>query len=603
MFTIGKCAIGQTIISNNGKYGIVDNDRKNIVIPIEYDTIIEGSKSESYGYIDYAHSFILRKNNKYYFALKKWWKINTSRERADGWRTYPPLEGKDSTKWELFNQEFDTLYRFEKLIVVYHSDKNATIQDYEIYLDDTCFQISNAIYPVIYRKNKKYGLLTFDRTTRIFGRYVTGNLSYKRMEYSIDNLQMYPAKYDSIMYLPIGNGADDNFLVTLNSGKYGLIGLENNIEIEPQFDTVPVKLNLDPNINSSIYKHSYYCVKKNGLWGVVYFNTKSNDFITCIPFNYQRLADIENQNIRSVDFFELFTFDKDNTKQFQYQDKYISCVYNTLEDTVHFNFIIRDGETNSPTKWNNTNNREELNKDYIPPTEKQITFSPTINDRPVVQEKEYEYLCTSNIYNIVNSYSGNLGKLTTPLFFVLKMDRSKDVVNSEYDLYKRGETKKNVVYSAREYTYISPRLNYINRKPKAISVYRFVNDSFIPLSEFNDEDNTTYEVVTEFMDYKHYYTEEKKVTYSSDFILKSTQLEPEKYKHEFYTFKGVKLYEITSKYPIDYWKFIETDPFRTSSYIPDEHFALEFYTEIQGKKKPKKKIICSYNVKTKEFYK
>lgn len=103
MFTIGKCAIGQTIISNNGKYGIVDNDRKNIVIPIEYDTIIEGSKSESYGYIDYAHSFILRKNNKYYFALKKWWKINTSRERADGWRTYPPLEGKDSTKWELFN--------------------------------------------------------------------------------------------------------------------------------------------------------------------------------------------------------------------------------------------------------------------------------------------------------------------------------------------------------------------------------------------------------------------------------------------------------------------------------------------------------------------
>lgn len=56
-------------------------------------------------------------------------------------------------------------------------------------------------------------------------------------------------------------------------------------------------------------------------------------------------------------------------------------------------------------------------------------------------------------------------------------------------------------------------------------------------------------------------------------------------------------------YPIDYWSFIQRDPNRISSYIPDADFALEFYTEIPGKKNPKKKMVCNYNVKTKEFYK
>lgn len=187
------------------------------------------------------------------------------------------------------------------------------------------------------------------------------------------------------------------------------------------------------------------------------------------------------------------------------------------------------------------------------------------------------------------------------------MDRSEDVVNSDYNLYRRGETKKGDSYSARFIDPMLPRFDYIYRKPRAIAIYRFINDSFVPLSEFVDEDkNTTYEIVTDFMaDYEGYYPERKKITYESNLILKSTKIETEKYKHTFFTFEGVKMYEITSKYPIDYWEFVKLHPSNHTGYLlSDEDFGLEFYTETTNRRgKTKKRKVCYYNVKTKQFYK
>jgi hypothetical protein len=594
---IAKNVIGQTIFSNNGKYGILDNESKKVSIPTEYDTIIARSKYEFFGE-DYSHSFILKKRNKYYFALKKHWFTSIRKESKDGWRTYPYLESGDSTKWELFNQEFDTLYRLEELISVV-SRKDATIQDFETHLGDTCLQIYKSIHIVIYRKEGKYGLLTFDRTSRTFGSYVVGQLRYTQQFFSLDDIKIHPAKYDRIIPLPIGNDVDDKLLVTLSKKKYGIINLGENIEIEPQFDAVPIKLFLNSNFNSSDYEHSYYCVKKNGLWGIIYLSTKNNNFIVCVPFLYQSLADI-----RSVDFYERHFFDEEKAKRVQYKNKYISCVYYSKPDTVpmQLEFIILEGETNLPTKWNNTNNKKELNKNYIPQTERHITFSPTMNGKPVVQQREYEYLCTSNIHNITSSYSGNSEKWTTPLFFVLKMDRSEDVVNNDFNLYRRGETKKDVSHSARIIYPMFPTFDYINRKPKAIAIYRFIDDNFIPLFEFLDEDSTVYEVVTEYKSEVESYSPVKKsITYTSDFILKSTKLENEKYKHTFFTFEGKKMYEVTSKYPIDYWEFFVSNPYYTYSSIPIEDFTLEFYAITQGKRKEKKNVVCRYNVKTKQF--
>ena len=82
----------------------------------------------------------------------------------------------------------------------------------------------------------------------------------------------------------------------------------------------------------------------------------------------------------------------------------------------------------------------------------------------------------------------------------------------------------------------------------------------------------------------------------------SNKLENEKYKHTFFTFKGTKVHEFTSKYQIDNWKFMEKDQDIVSRYVPDEDLAMEFFTEIKGKKNKKKKIVCYYNVKSKVFY-
>lgn len=589
-----KC---QTIFSNNGQYGIIDSDSKEVVVPTEYDIILAGSKYESYGYEEYAHSFILAKNNKYYFALKKYWKTNISKESADGWETFPPLEGNDSIKWEVFNKRFDTLYRLELDVTQYR--KNATIQDFESYLGDTCFQIYKGLHHVIYNKAGRYGLLTFDRTSRIFGSYVVGQLRYERIVYSIDNIQIHPAKYDRIMTLPYGNGIDSKNLVTLNNDKYGLLGLGENIEIEPQFDNVPVRTLLTTNYSIS-NEQTYYYVKKNGLWGVVYLTKENVDnYKVAIPFHYKDIKDIKS-NLRNINFYTQHFYDTEESKRMEYDREYAACVYNSSSDTlpVQLNFIIHTGELNERIIRNKNTNKEELNKNYKPPIEKYIKFNPLMNGKPIIQQKKHEYLITSNIEHI--KYT----KLpTTPLFFVLKMDRLDSVYNNDYNLVNRGKIKKDEI-DTNYFKKINEPFASVNQRPKAVAIYRFINDRFVPFSEFVDKnESTTYEVVTDFFEYTTYSPDRKRNVYESNYIQKSTKLENGKYNHTFFTFEGTQVYEITSKFPIDYWRFIKRDPNISSSYIPDEDFALEFYTEIQGRRKTKEKIVCSYNVKTKQFYK
>jgi hypothetical protein len=84
-------------------------------------------------------------------------------------------------------------------------------------------------------------------------------------------------------------------------------------------------------------------------------------------------------------------------------------------------------------------------------------------------------------------------------------------------------------------------------------------------------------------------------------ILKSTHLEKEKYKHEFFTLEGKKIYELISKFPINYREF-RIEEYSRETYNPD-WYVLKFYTEIPGKKKTKKKTVCHYNLKTQQFYK
>jgi hypothetical protein len=181
------------------------------------------------------------------------------------------------------------------------------------------------------------------------------------------------------------------------------------------------------------------------------------------------------------------------------------------------------------------------------------------------------------------------------------MNRSKDSANGNYNIFNRGKVEKNEMLRKKGGVNNS---EYINRKPRGIAIYSFVNNHFIPYSEFGEEDNkASYEVISKSVKHITYYPETTETLYETNLILKSVKLENEKYRHTFFTFKGTKVHEFTSKFQIDKWKFMEKDLDVVDRWVPDEDLAMEFFTEIKGKKNNKKKIVCYYNIKTRQFYK
>lgn len=555
----------QTIFSDNGKYGIMDDGSKKIVVPAEYDKITAGSKSESFGTEEFEHSFILKKNEKYYFVLKKWWSTSISKESVDGWNSYPPLESEDSVEWEFFNHEFDTLYRFEDSDAAIHY-KDMSIQDFEIHFGDTCFEILKYTYPIIYRKGENYGLLTFERASRTFGSYVKGNLRFTRIEYSIENIDIYPTTYDKITFLrrldnQRTHTRGEDLIITSKNGKYGIINLQDNYEIAPQFDSIPSRQVID-------YDRFFYA-KKNGLWGVIYLNKYSSDYVVSIPFRFASIDDI-TRNLQRVSFYKRRILKNGKELEIQLQGKYISCLYQSgIDQPLQFEFIIYGGESFSRTILNETTKKEKLNKDYIPQKEKHVTFVPLINNNQISQQKEHEYVCITKPLNHLDD--------TTLMFFVLKRNRNGER-NDEHYRNEQIEAKAIYIYN-----------------------YDFSKNIFVSVNDFSDETPTdNFKLISE-----HLITEdwrEKPTHFGIELILKSTLLESSEYKYEFFTIEGKKVYELISKYLINDWEFVQKYDSGNLYYMTPDVFVLKFYSEIPGKKKTKKKTVCHYNIKTQQFY-
>jgi hypothetical protein len=132
-FTFGASIFSQTIFSDNGKFGIMDDGNNKVVIHAEYDKITEVFTGEFFG-TEKTHSFILVKNRKYYFALKKWSKTSLDKETKDGWYSTPSHDSEETIEWEIMNEEFDTLFPFVKYQpLIVHKDFN--IEDFETYND------------------------------------------------------------------------------------------------------------------------------------------------------------------------------------------------------------------------------------------------------------------------------------------------------------------------------------------------------------------------------------------------------------------------------------------------------------------------------------
>jgi len=584
----------QTIFSDNGKFGIMDDGNKKITVSAEYDKITEAFKNESFGAEKSTHSFILNKNTKYYFALKKWAQTSINKESRDGWHSVPPSDGEETIEWEILSEEFDTLFRLEKSQPVIIS-KYFNIEDFETYMGDTCFEISKAIFPLVYRKNGQYGLLTFEKTSRTFGSYVIENLRIKRIHYSINNVIVHPASYEKISFLKRLDEREnfyygEDLIITSKNGKYGILNLHNNYEIEAQFDSIP-------SIQALVYEDEqrFYYAKKNGLWGVIYLNEKNPDFLITVPFQYQKKEDFD-KSIRSIYYPVRHFYEVESIKKSEYDNYYVASIYSTLQGTpLQLKLIIRDREENKAIIRNPVTGNEELNKNYKPYSEEYINFVPIMSGQPIIQNDEFEYMCNSNI-----RYISLHGSKSDPLFFILKMNRSKDSANGNYNIFNRGKVEKNEMLRKKGGVNNS---EYINRKPRGIAIYSFVNNHFIPYSEFGEEDNkASYEVISKSIKHITDYPETTETLYETNLILKSVKLENEKYKHTFFTFKGTKVHELTSKYQIDKWKFMEKDYDIVDYYVPDEDLAMEFFTEIKGEKNNKKKIVCYYNIKTRQFY-
>jgi hypothetical protein len=229
-----------------------------------------------------------------------------------------------------------------------------------------------------------------------------------------------------------------------------------------------------------------------------------------------------------------------------------------IDQPLQFEFIVYGGESFSQTILNKITKKEELNKEYIPPTEKHITFTPLINNAPVIQQDRFEFICISKSKDNVDD--------TSSWFFILKRERKRDRNDNHY--------ANEIIEAKAIYSYI----------------YDFTNDRFVSIYNFDEElENINYNVIVKPRDF------------DCNLILKSTSVENEKFKHEFFTFEGLKVYELISNYPINYIEYMIED-YRGETYNPDWH-VLKFYTEIPRKKKTKKKTVCHYNTKTKRFYK
>lgn len=526
-------AESQTIFSSEKKYGIIDNLDNKVAVPPNYDTIIKCFKHDGFGEKNTNHGFILRRGNKSYFVLRQYLKTGFSRSKDYAFGQH--WGEVNSIKWQIVEQEFDTLFPIQEIS---KNRKDSDFKVYELYQGDTCLNNYTTTFTLAYRKGKKLGLLTYDRVSRVMEKRFNNGIENSKVVYSLENIQIYPTKYDKIMSLPFTRGdsryVDLKFLTTENEGKYGIISLEDNYELEPQFDVPPIKL------ITNYSEERHYYVKKNGLWGVIYLRENDSVPFVYISYQYQELNEI-GKNLRWVNME---------------QGKSSTGFYLTKEDEpLKMEFIVKYKSLGFTTE-KDKDGYYRLNENYIPKYEKHITFIPTMNGKPIIQEKDYEYFCAN--YEKIGD--------TSQFFFILKSKRT----NLNDNIYKKEG-------------------DMLNRAtPNSLVIYCLVNDNFNLLSEFTEEsEKIRYNIINEHREF------------NCNFILKSTLLENGKYKHEFFTLERKKTYELISKFPIDYREFPIED---WKTYSSDWH-VLKFYTEIPGKKKTKKKTVCHYNVKTKQFYK
>lgn len=285
-----------------------------------------------------------------------------------------------------------------------------------------------------------------------------------------------------------------------SEGKYGIIPDErSNQKAIIQFDSIPIQLGGQFS--------RYYCVKKNGMWGVVYVSSDFDSIIEVSPYLYSNVQSIRNDFRSEL----LFLYSRGATNQLLYG---IGWMYLSTENTI--------------LKLNTYSRK----KGSI------ITFIPQINGKEIICDKEYEYLFAP--------------AWTYQVLAKIEKKNIQDVTR-----YFRNEAEgKNDRYSYNDdvgYNCVKPK----ERGAKSLIIYdkyKF-EDSLSVVYEFIEEPDVIYNILLPEGAWCRRFYEKNKYYYYRGLhhVLKTTLLKNQKYKHEFFEFNGKKVYEVISKNLITFW--------------------------------------------------
>lgn len=182
------------IINQNGKYGILDEDGKTVVLPI-YDTVIASFKD----YTKYAVPrinpvFYIKKNGKYAFAYNL--NLDTTMAHLD----FP----KEDWKWYVSEFKFDSIVEFSYEKQLYYHP-----------LESYGFQ---PFYILKYKTNGKWGLIYFPAISTV-SKY---SMAFVSVPAYLGSCRITEARFDSI-----GKYNSDGFYDVLVNGKWRLLEVLN----------------------------------------------------------------------------------------------------------------------------------------------------------------------------------------------------------------------------------------------------------------------------------------------------------------------------------------------------------------------------------------
>lgn len=466
------------IFTQDNKYGMLDYDHKTILSPI-YDTIIPFQEYNLY---------ITKKENQFGYSIKQWKKKDFEKEDT----------------WIISDESYDSLF------------------------------FSSELRILVYRQNNKYGFIDF----KLYDTY------QRKYKYSMGELSKTENKYDTVFF------TDKNLLILRQDSLYGMINRYRD-KMPPQFDTPPKTPYMKEGSSSIIvqhqnkfgilpyaysqeqadlpfdeeplhYKHYFYFVKKEGLWGVVNANYKtqkeSDNICEIVPCDYEELTRLKT-DLRHIIAIDYNPFDNNRVS-----DGFIGGVFTT---TVGKTFVIND-YIDHPS-YSNRN--------------KYFTLKPTWNGHLVIQDSTYEYLF--NKIHKLNFYA------------LLKIER-------EETEWRKSMGNYFIRNAAGGTSYVNgPTEPYEINKLKAVITYYRDHDSLVQLHAFEEEaDSITYDILYSSGTGIYYRGSER----GFGFVLKSTQLNKSKYIHEFFDYYGTLMYTVKSKYPITHWRSTGFPTYEFSNY-------------------------------------